>query len=116
MCTQTASAGESLKIMKAELRHTFPGVKFSSRLHRGTATGNCTIQWVDGPSIEAVEKVIGRYEAAGFDGMTDCQYGTGATLPDGRNSGLSLIFPRRDNSRLHAVIRTLMVEHDARAN
>ena len=85
---ESASAVESAKVLKAALRKDFPAVKFSVTLSRGTGYGYCSVGWTDGPSVKAVKAVTDWFEGSTFDGMTDMEEYTRATLPDGRRSGL----------------------------
>lgn len=96
---ESASAVESAKILKASLRRAFPSTAFSVKLSRGTGYGSVHISWTDGPTSSLVEKIAGRFEGQGFDGMTDCSFPKYATLPDGRRSGLRYVLYARHISR-----------------
>jgi len=56
------------KAIREELKKEFPGVKFKVNSEGGSAIN---IYYVDGPSYESVDKVVGKYEMGHFDGMTD---------------------------------------------
>jgi hypothetical protein len=63
---------ESAKRLRSRLKKSFPGVKFSVRLSRGTAYGNVSVRWSEGPPFyEDVAKVALPYEGKSFDAMTD---------------------------------------------
>lgn len=97
----TLTATDSNRPMKKALQSAFPSVKFSCRLSRGTAYGNVSVSWVDGPSTQDVEKVTSRFEGMGFDGMTDSSYTKPtAIVIEGETfrSGLNLILTQRGNS------------------
>lgn len=64
---------ETMKLLKAELRREFPGVKFATRRSRGTGYGYVTISWTDGPTAREVSAITSGYEGSKFDGMTDCE-------------------------------------------
>lgn len=69
---ETLTPAVSSRQLKKELETTFPGVKFSVRLGRGSmCTDNCSVSWTDGPTTDEVEAVAGRYQGKTFDGMTD---------------------------------------------
>lgn len=65
------SAKDSIAAMRSALRAVFPGIKFSVTMSRGTAYGNASVAWTDGPTTAEVEVVTDRFETVGFDGMTD---------------------------------------------
>lgn len=58
--------------IRAELKRAFPGVKFSVRSDRFSGGDSVQVTWTDGPTSEAVKRIIGNYKAGSFDGMTDC--------------------------------------------
>jgi len=59
------------KNLKIELKKAFPDIKFSVKSE--SYAGGCSIHvnWVDGPSREAVEKYANKYQEGSFDGMND---------------------------------------------
>lgn len=65
---------ESGKALRKALREAFPGTKFQVRMSRGTAWGNYSVQWTDGPKTSEVQEVTNRFEGMGFDGMGDSTY------------------------------------------
>ena len=65
---------DTIKLMKDELKRTFPGVKFGLRRSRGTGAGTVHVTWTDGPKYAAVTSIADHYAGAGFDGMTDSSY------------------------------------------
>ncbi len=60
------TAKETATIIRAALKVTFPGVKFSV-----TSKNSINVKWADGPSDEKVSNLINHYSCRGFDGMTD---------------------------------------------
>lgn len=57
--------------IKRELARVFPAVKFHVKSQSYSGGNSISVGWTDGPSSEAVDKVIGKYEEGSFDGMTD---------------------------------------------
>lgn len=53
--------------MRIELKRHFPNVKFSVK----SDFNSVRIGWTNGPTDEMVRKIVGKYEAGHFDGMTD---------------------------------------------
>ena len=68
---QYLSCAETAKLVRAALKESFPGVKFSvkSSVYSGGASIN--IRYENGPSYDQVKAVVGMFEGAYFDGMTD---------------------------------------------
>lgn len=64
------------------LRERYHPELFSVRQRRG----NCIdVSWTDGPSLDAVESLIGAYRSGRFDSMTDCASSVDVRCPvDGR--------------------------------
>lgn len=54
--------------IRVELRHAFPGVKFSVRV---LDHGSVHIRWTSGPTRQEVEAIASRYQGGHFDGMED---------------------------------------------
>lgn len=71
MSTVTYSVKETAAAVRKALAATFPGVKFSVRMDRGTAYGWLSVSWSDGPTEDAVRSVTDRFRDEKFDGMTD---------------------------------------------
>lgn len=65
---------ETAKIIRYELSIAFPGHKFSVRIDRYSGGSSIDVNWTDGPTESAVNKVIGYLESKGFDGMIDLSY------------------------------------------
>lgn len=62
---------ETAQFIRAALKHTFPGVKFSVTTSYASMTSSTHISWTDGPTQPEVEAVTNRFTSRGFDGMTD---------------------------------------------
>lgn len=92
--TDYVSPADCSKQLKRDLRATFPSTRFALRLKGGT----CTVTWTDGPSVDLVDDLAGRYQSLRFDGSTDSESSVHATMPDGRRSTLGYVFCHRDLS------------------
>jgi hypothetical protein len=57
--------------IRGELKVKFPGIKFSVRSSRSGGS-SIDIGWTDGPTVEQVAAITGKYSLGHFDGMTDC--------------------------------------------
>ena len=60
------------KNIRAELKAAYPWTKFSVRAKQYTGGNSITIDWTNGPEIEAVKTMTNKYKAGWFDAMTDC--------------------------------------------
>jgi hypothetical protein len=95
--TTYLSCADTAKLVRAALKETFPGVKFSvkSSVYAGGASIN--IAYIDGPSAGQVEAVAKAFQGAYFDGMTDYKGSNYNTL-DGQavRFGADFIFVKRN--------------------
>ena len=62
---------ETAKIVRAELKAAFPGIKFSVRSEQYSMGCHLYVSWTDGPAVRAVEAITDQFYGTGFDGMTD---------------------------------------------
>ena len=62
---------EVAKIIRGELKQTFPKCKFSVRSERYSMGSHVYVKWTDGPTVTEVEAITDQYYGTGFDGMTD---------------------------------------------
>jgi len=69
--TRWISRVETAKLIRAKLKQEYPGVKFSVRCARGSAT---YVNWTDGPTSAQVRATVDEFESDGFDGMQDLRY------------------------------------------
>jgi hypothetical protein len=96
---QYLSCAETAKMVRAALKESFPGVKFSvkSSVYSGGASIN--IRYTDGPTYDQVKAVAGMFEGSYFDGMTDYKGSNYGSL-DGNEVrfGADFIFINRDFS------------------
>lgn len=58
-------------VLRKELRAAFPGIKFSVTSQNFSMGDSVRASWVDGPTVEAVDEIAGKYVSGHFDGMTD---------------------------------------------
>ena len=56
--TQTMSPVEAAKLVRADLRAAFPGIKFSLTGSRGTGYGWYHLSWTDGPTAREVRDAV----------------------------------------------------------
>jgi hypothetical protein len=97
--TQYLSCSETAKLVRAALKESFPGIKFSvtSSVYSGGASIN--IKYQDGPTCEQVKAVVSNFEGSYFDGMTDYK-GSNYSSMNGVNVrfGADFIFVNRKYS------------------
>ncbi|HEY5865105.1 MAG TPA: LPD29 domain-containing protein [Candidatus Tectomicrobia bacterium] len=65
------STTETAKLIRAALKHAFPGITFSVRSKKYSGGSSIDVDWIDGPTKQEAEKVYQRFEGASFDGMID---------------------------------------------
>jgi len=63
-----SETAECSKAIRKELKEVFPNTKF--KVISEPASG-INIYYIDGPSYEEVDKIVGKYEVGHFDGMED---------------------------------------------
>lgn len=68
------SVKETAAALRKELRATFPGVRFSVRMDRGTAYGWLSVSWEDGPTDEQVREITRGYQSESWSGMDECYH------------------------------------------
>jgi hypothetical protein len=71
MSKQYFSCAETAKLVRAALKESFPGVKFSVRSSVYSGGASINVNYVDGPNYDQVKRVVGMFEGSYFDGMTD---------------------------------------------
>jgi len=60
------------KNIKIELKRFFPKTTFKVRSKSYSGGDSIDVSWTDGPTSDAVNEIIRKYQAGRFDGMTDC--------------------------------------------
>jgi Large polyvalent protein associated domain 29 len=78
--TTYISVTETAKIIRAELKQNFPGIKFSVKSSSYAGGASIGVRWTDGPSNTAVEKVVKVFEGSTFDGSIDLRSYHSSTL------------------------------------
>ncbi len=65
------SCAETAKLIRAELKTVFPGVKFSVRSRTYAGGASIDVSSTDGPSSQAVEVATDKFRRADFNGMIE---------------------------------------------
>src|SRR5690349_961984 len=68
---QPSEAALCAKAIRAELKNTFPQIKFAVKSSNFAGGNSVDIDWIDGPTIEQVEVITSKYQYGKFDSMTD---------------------------------------------
>jgi hypothetical protein len=99
MSKQYFSCAETAKLVRAALKESFPGVKFSVRSSVYSGGASINVNYVDGPTYDQVKAVVGMFEGSYFDGMTDYK-GSNYSSLDGQEVrfGADFIFVNRSFS------------------
>jgi hypothetical protein len=71
MSKQYLSCADTAKLVRAALKESFPGVKFSVRSSVYSGGASINVGWVDGPNADQVKGIVSAFEGSYFDGMTD---------------------------------------------
>ena len=69
--TRSIPLPEVARMIRATLKGSFPDTAFSVRSKRYSGGSSIDIHWTNGPRSQVVDRLIGRFEGATFDGMTD---------------------------------------------
>ena len=69
--TRYISCADTAKLIRKELKANFPDIKFSVRSSTYAGGASISIEWTDGPTEKAVERVIRIFQGATFDGSID---------------------------------------------
>lgn len=82
--TRYLTCAETAKLIRADLKKQFSGIKFTVRSKTYSGGASIRIGWDDGPTDEAVRAVTDQYSGADFDGMVDYKfYKYHWMMPDG---------------------------------
>lgn len=68
---EISSHASTAKAIRQELKNIFPAVKFSVTSESFSMGDAVRIRWTDGPTVEQVEKITGKYQYGTFNGMED---------------------------------------------
>lgn len=77
------SVVEVAKLLRAELKATFPAVKFSVRSSSYAGGASIRISWTDGPTAKRVDAIAQKYAGSTFDGMQDLKESKPAVMLGG---------------------------------
>ena len=66
-----SNQAQAAKLIRAELKKAFPGVKFSVTSNGYSMGDSVYVDWTDGPTRDQVHSIAGKYQEGHFDGMTD---------------------------------------------
>ena len=78
------SCAETARLIRADLKKSFPGIKFWVRSSVYSMGASIRVKWVEGPASDEVRKVADSYAGADFDGMVDLKtHRDHWMLPDG---------------------------------
>lgn len=104
---KTSDHARGAKNIRKELRKRFPGVTFRVRSESYSGGDSINVDWTDGPTREAVEKVTGKYQEGSFDGMQDLYEYNHDNFWPGIFGGAKYVFENRHLSEeaLNAVAR-----------
>ena len=99
MSKQYLSCADTAKLVRAALKESFPGVKFSVRSSVYSGGASINVSYTDGPTYEQVKSIVGAFEGSYFDGMTDYK-GLNYSSIDGQEVrfGADFIFVNRSFS------------------
>lgn len=94
--TKYLSCAETAKLVRAALKESFPGVKFSVKSSTYAGGASINVAYTDGPSASQVEGITSAFQGSYFDGMTDYK-GSNYNSLDGQpvRFGADFIFVNR---------------------
>jgi hypothetical protein len=90
------TCAETAKLIRAALKESFPGVKFSVKSNTYAGGASINVAYTDGPTCEQVKAIVNVFERSYFCGMTDYK-GYNYTSLDGEeiSFGADFIFVNR---------------------
>ena len=84
MNTVYLSVADTAKHIRAALKASFPGVKFSVKSRKYSGGASIDVAWTDGPAGALVDAVTGQFQGGRFDASIDLAYSVKHwMLPDG---------------------------------
>lgn len=81
--TRHINLNDTNKLIRADLKKAFPGVKFSVRGERASMMTATRISWTDGPDERTVDEVVANYRAKERDATGDYWDARETTDPEG---------------------------------
>lgn len=119
MSKKYLSCAETAKLVRAALKESFPGVKFSVTSSTYSMGASINVKYQDGPTNDQVKKVISPFEGSYFDGQQDYK-GLNYNSMDGEeiSFGADFIFSNRKYSVefLTVMARTVKAQYGIEAN
>ncbi len=82
--------------IRKELKHTFPGIKFSVTSESYSGGSSIDVSWVDGVPSQYVDSIVDKYQQGSFDGYTD-MYNNDKDFDESHGS-VKYTFSRREYS------------------
>lgn len=95
---------DTAKEIRIALARNFPDQKFSVRSKSYSGGASVSVGWSNGPSYQAVDRIVQRYAGADFDGMTDSKSSVTTILMDAEGKtrkvrwGADYVFCNRSTS------------------
>lgn len=83
------------KNIRIELKELFPKTKFSIKSSCFSGGDDINVSWVDGPTVEEVNKIINKYEEGHFNGMEDIYEYKEDRSFNNEYGGVKYVFSRR---------------------
>lgn len=62
---------QAAKLIRADLKASFPGIKFRVVTKSYSMGNSINIYWTDGPTRDSVKPLVAKYKDGDFDGMDD---------------------------------------------
>ena len=62
---------EAAKVLRKELKQTFPETKFNVRIERYSLGESIDVFWAKGPEKSEVDKILSRYQDVAYDNFGD---------------------------------------------
>ena len=69
---QKSEHAQAAAILRAELKKTYPRIKFKVTSQSYTGGNSLDVSWINGPTDDAVQSIADKYQYGKFDSMTDC--------------------------------------------
>ena len=97
--TRYITVTDTAKLIRKELKKNFAGIKFSVAQRSGGLS--ICVEWLDGPSEPAVNKIVKRFQGASFDSSIDLQSYVDSTYEGEEvHFGANYVTCRRKKSRV----------------
>lgn len=115
------SVTETAKLLRASLKNSFPGVKFSVTSSRYAGGASIDVSYQNGPLPRLVDKIAKQYAGATFDGMQDLKEYHDSVLVDAQgvprqvSFGADFVFTGRkvDTRTKAAIVQAVTSTHSA---